>query len=201
MKTQLTIEFKEMKKNSKHQVLKFEHKGEDEEAVGEILYGMSGAIVVVEIEGCEAGEFNADFFEHKKTHNGFVMQMKIKGDVSDERAGKIYAKSGKVVNLTVKPAQMTIEEFYQEPREGVRGTINSDGTVDVNQVTIEQAAAAADEAGPVIPNVPASPNANTDSGKGSSKRKTKAEKEAEAAVKAAESEAAAASDDDLLKKV
>lgn len=66
----------------------------------------------------------------------------------------------------VNPGQMTIEEASkateeaegsgekQGPREGVRGQINPDGTVDVedkNQMTLEEAAAAADEDGPPIP--------------------------------------------------
>ncbi|MNJ51812.1 hypothetical protein D3C77_471270 [compost metagenome] len=54
----------------------------------------------------------------------------------------------------VSPDQMTIEEAaaategQQEPREGVRGTINPDGTVDVedeNQLTLEDAIDAADD--------------------------------------------------------
>jgi hypothetical protein len=58
--------------------------------------------------------------------------------------------------LEIAESQMSIEEFrgddeeedHEEPREGVRGKVNPDGTIDVddpNQVTLD------DTDGPVIP--------------------------------------------------
>lgn len=135
------IEFTEMKGNTKHQNLKFTFKGEDEEKIGHQLYAMRG-ICVLHIEGCEVERFYADHYEHKGDHNGFVSQFRIKGDVSDEDASKIYRLKGRSVNLRVETAQMSMEDFYkkdskgaakEEPREGKRGKIHGDGTVDVDR--------------------------------------------------------------------
>lgn len=123
-----------MKKNSKHQVMKFTYNGEDREGKGKQLYEISGGIVVCQITGCDAGEFNAEFFEQKRTSKGFVMQMRIKGDVNNERAGKIYSYSGRNVELTIQPSQMSIDEFYGDDEdEGLEYSVNGDGTVEVNE--------------------------------------------------------------------
>ncbi|MEC0211869.1 hypothetical protein P4H70_23280 [Paenibacillus ehimensis] len=129
----LNIDFTEMKKNSKHQVMKFTFKGEDTEGKGELLYRMSGSIVVMALEGCGIGSFNGDFFEHKKTHQGFVSQFRIRGDVNDAAAGKIYSMSGRTVQLSLQPAQMSIDEFYE-------GDHNIEDGEDEDQMTIEQSA-------------------------------------------------------------
>jgi hypothetical protein len=126
--TTVNIEFTEMKKNSKHQVMKFTFNGEDTQGKGEQLYKMSGGIVICEITGCEVGKFNAEFFEHKRTSKGFVCQMKIKGDVKSESAGKIYAFSGRTVEIKLEQAQMSIEEFY----EGIEYSVDGQGNVDVS---------------------------------------------------------------------
>lgn len=71
----------------------------------------------------------------------------------------VAIKEVNVEQLTIEDAAKQAEEQQQEPREGVRGKINPDGTVDVeddpNQVTLEEAAAAVEvdgEEGPPMPN-------------------------------------------------
>ncbi|MDO3679676.1 hypothetical protein [Paenibacillus ehimensis] len=209
----LSIDFTEMKKNSKHQVMKFTFKGEDKEGKGELLYRMSGSIVVMALEGCGIGSFNGDFFEHKKTHQGFVSQFRIRGDVNDLAAGKIYSMSGRTVQLSLQPAQMSIDEFYE-------GDHNiEDGEDDEDQMTIDEAGEVEEQAGEQVPKEQqetpqeaaegheqpqeeAKPEEAPSTGKGRSRRLTKKEKEeqakaeAEAATKAAE-EQPPVNDDDL----
>ncbi|MGW8823420.1 putative metallopeptidase [Paenibacillus lautus] len=71
----------------------------------------------------------------------------------------VAIKEVNVEQLTIEDAAKQSEEQQQEPREGVRGKINPDGTVDVeddpNQVTLEEAAAAVEgdgQEGPPMPN-------------------------------------------------
>lgn len=197
----LSIDFTEMKKNSKHQVMKFTFKGEDKEGKGELLYRMSGSIVVMALEGCGIGSFNGDFFEHKKTHQGFVSQFRIRGDVNDLAAGKIYSMSGRTVQLSLQPAQMSIDEFYE-------GDHDIQDWDDEDQMTIEHAAEEQQETpqeaaeGQEQQQDEAKPEEAPSTGKGRSRRLTKKEKEeqakaeAEAATKAAE-EQPSVNDDDL----
>ncbi|MPY20688.1 putative metallopeptidase [Paenibacillus glucanolyticus] len=70
----------------------------------------------------------------------------------------VAIKEVNVEQLTIEDAAKQSEEQQQEPREGVRGKINPDGTVDVeddpNQVTLEEAAAAVEGDGQEGPPMP-----------------------------------------------
>ncbi|MBO2943636.1 hypothetical protein JJQ72_06540 [Paenibacillus sp. F411] len=137
-----------MQKDDKKEILKFEIKGaEDLDGEAE-LFDLSGDIVIISLEvgGDDVcGELNAEFISIQRDSKKTVMKFGIKGD-SDEKAAKLYRFAGRNVTLKVAPGQMSIEEF-NEPREGVRGKINHDGTVEVdqNQMTIDEAAATEEE--------------------------------------------------------
>ncbi|GIO57980.1 hypothetical protein [Paenibacillus cineris] len=157
MKTTMNVLFKSMQKDDKKEILKFEIKGSEDAGDEMDLFELSGSIVVLSLEvgGDEVcGDISAEFVSMQRDNKKTVMKFGIKGD-RDDKAQQLYKYAGHNVTLGVAPGQMSIEEF-NEPREGVRGKINQDGTVDVedkNQMTIEEAAAAAEEDvdGPTMP--------------------------------------------------
>ncbi|AZS16457.1 hypothetical protein [Paenibacillus lutimineralis] len=79
------------------------------------------------------------------------MDFEVKGDPSAEKNFEFYKKAGHDVTLTITESDETIEEFEEhqkEYREGLKRKINPDVTVEVddpNQMTLEEAAAAADD--------------------------------------------------------
>jgi hypothetical protein len=192
------IEFTEMKKNKKES-LKFTLKGDDANGTGKQLYDMAGSIVHMEIKGCAVGKFPAEFVDIKKSAKGVVANFLLKGDLSDEKSGLIYAYSGgRNVELSLEETQMSIEDFHDDEHDGIEYTVNLDGTInaDKDQLNMEEVAAGS-EAGasqeteePGEPKDPAGDNVS-DLGRARAKRVTKAEKEAEAARLAAEAAAAA----------
>lgn len=86
-----------------------------------------------------------------------MLEFIVKGDTSSEHSNEFYRKAGSDVTLEIAESQMSIEEFRggddeedrEEPREGVRGKVNRDGTIeleDKDQLTIEEIAAAGENA-------------------------------------------------------
>jgi len=155
MKTTMNVLFKSMQKDDKKEMLKFEIKGTEDAGEEMELFELSGSIVVLSLKvgGDDVcGDVSAEFISMQRDSKKTVMKFGIKGD-REGKAQKLYEFAGRNVELGVAPSQMSIEEF-NEPREGVRGKINPDGTVDVedkNQVTIDEVAAAAEEDGPPMP--------------------------------------------------
>ncbi len=151
----MNVLFKSMQKDDKKEILKFEIKGSEDAGEEMELFELSGSIVVLSLKvgGDDVcGDVSAEFISMQRDSKKTVMKFGIKGD-RDGKAQKLYEFAGRNVELGVAPSQMSIEEF-NEPREGVRGKINPDGTVDVedkNQVTIDEVAAAAEEDGPPMP--------------------------------------------------
>jgi hypothetical protein len=103
----------------------------------------------MDIEGCDAGEIMAEFASLQRDSKKTALKFNIKGD-SEEKAIPLYRFAGRNVTLNLQASQMSIEDYYDEPREGLEYKVNLDGTVDVegdpNQVTMDEAVAAADEA-------------------------------------------------------
>jgi hypothetical protein len=195
MKT--NIEFTEMKKNKKES-LKFTLKGDDKAGIGKQLYDLAGSIVHMQIDGCEVGTFPAEFVDIKKSAKGVVANFLLKGDLSDESSGMIYAFSGGTgVELTLEASQMSIEDFHEDEHEGLEYSIDKNGSVVVDkaQVTTDELGltegsdAAPDTVDPKVTNLRAA-------------RVTKKEKEEKArleaeAVAAGENKPLPAADDDL----
>jgi hypothetical protein len=139
----VNIEFTEMKKNKKES-LKFTLKGDDSQGIGKRLYDLAGSIVHMEIKDCAVGKFPAEFVDIKKSAKGVVANFLLKGDLSDEKSGQIYAHSGgTAVELTLESSQMSIEDFHSdeeweeteggEEPGGLEFTANPDGTVELKQ--------------------------------------------------------------------
>lgn len=158
MKTTMNVLFKSMQKDDKKEILKFEIKGSEDAGDEMELFELSGSIVVLSLEvgGDDVcGDLSAEFVSMKRDSKKTVMKFGIKGD-KDDKVHLLYKFAGRNVTLGVAPSQMSIEEF-NEPREGVSGNINPDGTVEVedkNQMTLEEAAAAAEEEGEDGPPMP-----------------------------------------------
>jgi hypothetical protein len=158
MKTTMNVLFKSMQKDDKKEILKFEIKGTEDAGDEMELFELSGSIVVLSLEvgGDDVcGDVSAEFISMQRDSKKTVMKFGIKGD-RDGKAQKLYEFAGRNVELGVAPSQMSIDEF-NEPREGVRGKINPDGTIetDPNQVTLDEVAAGTEgdgQEGPPMPN-------------------------------------------------
>lgn len=142
MTAQINVLFKSMQKDDKKEVLKFEIKGNEDGAAEEGLFKLSGSIVILSMEvgGDDVcGELTAEFISMQRDSKKTVMKFGIKGD-SEDKAQMLYKFAGRNVELSVKPSQMTVEEFYEEDEhEGLKYNVDKDGTVNVNkdQLSIE----------------------------------------------------------------
>ncbi|MFK4167651.1 hypothetical protein ACI2LM_15540 [Paenibacillus lautus] len=159
MSVQVKAHFNKQTKDSKKELVQFYVKGDDEHKPE--LNGLTREVVILSIEGLEDVELTAEFKKSAKDSKKTVLEFEVKGDSSAQQTFEFYKKAGSDVILNIKESQMSIDEFHEEQeeyREGVRGKINPDGTVDVeddpNQVTLEEAAAAVEgggEEGPPMP--------------------------------------------------
>jgi len=133
----MNVLFKSMQKDDKKEVLKFLIPGDEDEAVD--LFDLSGSIVVLSlvVGGDQVGQdLTAEFLSMQRDSKKTVMKFGIKSD-SEGKSLELYKFAGRNVELTVEPSQLSLEEFREEPREGVRGKINPDGTVDPNQMSFD----------------------------------------------------------------
>lgn len=139
MKVQIKAHFNKQTKDSKKELVQFHVKGDDEKKPE--LNAMTRSVVELSIEGVDqklVTEFSKTTKDAKKT----VLEFIVKGDTSSEHSYEFYRKAGADVTLDIAESQMTIEEFrgddeggdgdHAAPREGVRGKLNPDGTVDLD---------------------------------------------------------------------
>ncbi|WP_339271507.1 hypothetical protein NYE54_08385 [Paenibacillus sp. FSL K6-1330] len=159
MSVQVKAHFNKQTKDSKKELVQFYVKGDDEHKPE--LNGLTREVVILSIEGLDDVELTAEFKKSAKDSKKTVLEFEVKGDSSAQQTFEFYKKAGSDVILNITESQMTIDEFHEEQeeyREGVRGKINPDGTVEVedkNQVTIDEVAAAAEggeDEGPPMPN-------------------------------------------------
>ena len=134
--------FNKQTKDSKKESVQFYVKGEDEQK--QELNGMTRSVVVLSIEGVDqtiVAEFKKSSKDAKKT----VLEFEVKGDASAEKSYEFYKKAGSDVVLTITESDESIEDFEEHQkayREGLKGKINADGTVEVdkNQMSIDDVA-------------------------------------------------------------
>ncbi|AJK28053.1 hypothetical protein AVV23_gp65 [Paenibacillus phage Sitara] len=138
MSTEINVLFKSMQRDDKKEVLKFELKGNENDGNAQKLVEMAGTIVIFNLPGLTE-EVSAEFMNIQRDSKKTVIKLALKGD-SEEKALELYKRAGRNVPLTLKPSQMSIEEYYEED-EGLEYTVKADGTVEVDQdqdqVTIE----------------------------------------------------------------
>lgn len=153
-KTELNVLFKKMQRDDKKEVLKFEIKGDSEQA-SNVLYELAGDIVNFEIVGCDTGPVTAEFAKINRDSKKTVLDFSLKGD-REEKALMIYKYAGHNVTLIIEPSQMSLEDFHDEDNsekeepndhEGVEYSVNLGGSVQVNESDTDHkdAAAAGDD--------------------------------------------------------
>ncbi|MNW36173.1 hypothetical protein D3C74_131820 [compost metagenome] len=134
--------FNKQTRDSKKESMTFWVKGADEEK--EELRGLSRSVVILMIEGEDDYKVEAEFKKINRDDKKTVLEFEVKGGTSEESSSAFYSRSGTDVILTISKASQTVEEFREHQkkyREGLKGKINPDGTVDVdddeNQMTFE----------------------------------------------------------------
>ncbi len=152
MAIELNVLFKALTKDDKKEVLKFEIKGEEDNQAEADLFDLSGSIVVFSLKagGDDVVQnMNAEFVSMQRDSKKTVLKFAVNGD--PDKAQALYRVAGRNVYLSVAPSQMSIDDF-REPHEGVKYKVGPDGTTelqdDENQLTLEQAAAAAEGGAP-----------------------------------------------------
>jgi hypothetical protein len=136
MQVTVKAHFNKQTKDSKKELVQFYVKGEDEKK--QELNQMTREVVELQIDGVDQKltcEFSKTTKDGKKTTLEFI----VKGDTSAEQSFNFYKKAGSDITLTIVESQMSIDEFYEEPHEGVGCKVQKDGTIEVNkdQLTID----------------------------------------------------------------
>ncbi|WP_068783162.1 hypothetical protein [Paenibacillus phocaensis] len=124
--------FNKQTKDSKKEQVQFYIKGDDEHKPE--LTEMTRSVVILSIEGVEQ-QLTAEFKKSSKDAKKTVLDFEVKGDSSAEKSFEFYKKAGHDVVLTITESDETLEEFEEHQkkyREGLRGKINPDGTVEVD---------------------------------------------------------------------
>lgn len=125
----LNVLFKKMQKDDKKEVLMF-HVLSDELPHADELLKMPGSIAILNVEESEAGEVGAEFVSIQRDNKKTVLKFNVKRD-GEGKINKLYPHAGSNVSLTLKPSQMTIDEFYEDDHEGIEYSVDSNGNVSV----------------------------------------------------------------------
>ncbi|EOO23474.1 hypothetical protein IIU_07035 [Bacillus cereus VD133] len=128
-KIQLNVLFKKMQKDDKKEVLMF-HVLSDELPHADDLLKMPGTIVHLTVEKSDVEAIGAEFVSIQRDSKKTVLKFNVKGDTKD-KINKLYPFAGENVSIILEPSQMSIDEFYEEPHEGVDYKVNPDGTTEV----------------------------------------------------------------------
>ncbi|WP_336772322.1 hypothetical protein [Paenibacillus sp. MMO-58] len=115
---QITIKanFNKQTKDSKKELVQFYVKGEDEKRPE--LSALTRSVVVLAINGVDA-ELSAEFSKCTKDSKKTTLEFIVKGDASASKTFEFYKKAGDDVQLSILESQMSLDEFHQEPREGL----------------------------------------------------------------------------------
>lgn len=127
-KIQLKVLFKKMQKDNKKEVLMF-HVVSDELPHADELLKLPGTIVFINLGGTEA-KVGAEFVSIQRDNKKTVLKFNVKQN-GKVNVNELYPFAGENVEITIEPSQMSIDEFYEEPREGIEYNVNPDGTTDV----------------------------------------------------------------------
>ncbi|PFV82348.1 hypothetical protein [Bacillus thuringiensis] len=128
-KVKLNVLFKKMQKDDKKEVLMF-HVLSDELPHADDLLKMPGTIVYLAVEKSEVEPIAAEFANIQRDSKKTAIKLNVKSDVKGV-VNQLYPFAGGNVDIIIEPSQMSIDEFYEEPHEGVEYNVNPDGTTDV----------------------------------------------------------------------
>lgn len=128
-KIQLNVLFKKIQKDDKKEFLLF-HVLSDELPHADELLKLPGTITLLTVEESETESIGAEFVSIQRDNKKTVLKFNVKRD-PEGKVNKIYPFGGENVNLILEPSQMSIEEFYEEPHDGVEYKIDKDGTASV----------------------------------------------------------------------
>ncbi|PFK43113.1 hypothetical protein [Bacillus cereus] len=128
-KIKLNVLFKKMQKDDKKEVLMF-HVLSDELPHADDLLKMPGTIVYLTVEKSEVEPIGAEFANIQRDSKKTAIKLNVKSDAKGI-VNQLYPFAGGNVDIILEPSQMSIDEFYEEPHEGVEYSVNPDGTTDV----------------------------------------------------------------------
>ncbi|PEA86307.1 hypothetical protein [Bacillus thuringiensis] len=128
-KVKLNVLFKKMQKDDKKEVLMF-HVLSDELPHADDLLKMPGTIVYLAVEKSEVEPIGAEFANIQRDSKKTAIKLNVKSDAKGV-VNQLYPFAGGNVDIILEPSQMSIDEFYEEPHEGVEYNVNPDGTTDV----------------------------------------------------------------------
>ena len=133
----LNVLFKKMQKDDKKEVLMF-HVLSDELPHADELLKMPGTITLLTVEESQVEAIGAEFVSIQRDNKKTVLKFNVKR-VPEGKVNQLYPFAGGNVSLILQPSQMSIEEFYEEPHEGVQYNVEKDGTASVpeGQLSIE----------------------------------------------------------------
>ncbi|MEB8858356.1 hypothetical protein P4H06_18580 [Bacillus cereus] len=128
-KVKLNVLFKKMQKDDKKEVLMFRVLS-DELPHADDLLKMPGTIVYLAVEKSEVEPIGAEFANIQRDSKKTAIKLNVKSDAKGV-VNQLYPFAGGNVDIILEPSQMSIDEFYEEPHEGVEYNVNPDGTTDV----------------------------------------------------------------------
>ncbi|MCM3632871.1 hypothetical protein [Paenibacillus camelliae] len=132
MEIKLSTHFNKMTRDSKKELLQFYVTGSIDNEVE--LNGLVGEVVEISVQGLES--LTAEFKKNSKDAKRTVLEFVVNPGKSNKHSFEYFSFTGQAVALSITQSDMDIEEF----REGLKGKIHADGTVEVdeNQTTIEE---------------------------------------------------------------
>jgi hypothetical protein len=132
----LNVLFKKMQKDDKKEVLMF-HVLSDELPHADELLKMPGTIALITVEEVDVEPIGAEFVSIQRDNKKTVLKFNVKRDV-EGKVNKLYPFAGSNVSLVLQPSQISIEEFYEDDHEGVEYKVDTDGSVSMNQLSIDE---------------------------------------------------------------
>lgn len=129
-KINLNVLFKKMQKDDKKEVLMF-HVLSDELPHADDLLKMPGTIVYLTVEKSEVEPIGAEFANIQRDSKKTAIKLNVKSDAKGI-VNQLYPFAGGNVDIILEPSQMSIDEFYEEPHEGMEYNIKQDGTTEIN---------------------------------------------------------------------
>ncbi|WP_028562309.1 hypothetical protein [Paenibacillus pinihumi] len=139
MSITIKAHFNKQVRDSKKELVQFYVKGEDENS--QALNNLVREIVEVSVNGLDS--LTAHFIKKSQDAKKTVLDFVINGGASNKHSYEFYKLAGTDIELSIELSDVEPEEFEERQekyREGLKGKINQDGTVDVdeNQMTLDE---------------------------------------------------------------